>query len=101
MGQAISGNLNLITMSTRHFTKSVFTMIYVNVALAHIVKVIDMPAPAQPPKQQKMAIAVYTQPGSHNSDGLLVLDAKEIDELLCVLTLCAFLEVCDSFALLA
>jgi hypothetical protein len=41
-------------------------------------------------------IADFTQPGPHDYDGLLVLDANEIDDLTAIITLCAILEVRDA-----
>lgn len=42
-------------------------------------------------------MAQYAQKNGHVKEGVLVYDKKEIDELVCVLTLCACLEVKDSF----
>lgn len=55
-------------------------------------KVLELPAPAQPPEKQKQLIADFTQRTSHNFDGLLVIDAREIEDLVGILTLCAVLE---------
>ncbi|CZR56410.1 uncharacterized protein PAC_06298 [Phialocephala subalpina] len=46
----------------------------------------------------KIAIGRFAQLNKHNKDGLLVLDAREIDALTGILTLAAMLEVNDSFA---
>ncbi|KAF8848526.1 hypothetical protein BDZ45DRAFT_681159 [Acephala macrosclerotiorum] len=46
----------------------------------------------------KIAIGRFVQPNTHTKDGLLVLDAREIDALTGILTLAAMLEVNDSFA---
>jgi len=46
----------------------------------------------------KIDIAHFVQPSTHTKDGLLVLDAREIDALTGILTLAAMLEVNDSFA---
>lgn len=40
----------------------------------------------------KMEVARYAQRSAHEREGLLVLDGREVDELLVVLTLCAMLE---------
>jgi hypothetical protein len=55
-------------------------------------RIIDLPAPAQPPEQQKRLIADFSQVSSNVFDGLLVVDAREIEDLVGILTLCAVLE---------
>lgn len=43
----------------------------------------------------KKEVARYAQRSAHEREGLLVLDGREVDELLVVLTLCAMLEAKD------
>ncbi|KAE8447082.1 hypothetical protein EG329_011066 [Mollisiaceae sp. DMI_Dod_QoI] len=45
----------------------------------------------------KKEVARYGQRSAHEKEGLLVLDGREVDELVVVLTLCAMLEAKDSF----
>jgi hypothetical protein len=49
--------------------------------------------------KKKIEIARFSQPTASNKDGVLVLDSREIDALLGILTVCAMLEVRDSFAI--
>jgi hypothetical protein len=46
----------------------------------------------------KKEVARYAQKGGHEKDGVLVLDAREVGKLVCVLTVCACMEVRDSFS---
>lgn len=42
-------------------------------------------------------MARYAQMSAHETEGLLVIDGQEVDELTVVLTVCAMLEAKDSF----
>jgi len=48
-------------------------------------------------KARKREVARYAQRSSHEREGLLVLDGREVDELVAVLTIAAMLEAKDSF----
>jgi hypothetical protein len=48
-------------------------------------------------EEEKKEVARYAQRSSHEHEGLLVLDGREVDELVVVLTVCAILEAKDSF----
>jgi hypothetical protein len=45
----------------------------------------------------KREVARYAQRSAHEREGLLVLDGREVDELIVVLTICAMLEAKESF----
>jgi hypothetical protein len=47
---------------------------------------------------EKVEIARYTQKHSHDKEVVLMINGKEADDLVAVLTICAMLEVRDSFA---
>jgi hypothetical protein len=48
-------------------------------------------------KTRKREVARFGQQNPRDRDGLLVLDAREVDELIVVLTICAMVEANDSF----
>ena len=48
-------------------------------------------------KPRKREVALFALQGSHEREGLLVLDGREVDELLVVLTVCAMMEAKDIF----
>jgi hypothetical protein len=48
-------------------------------------------------KARKREVARFGQQNPRDRDGLLVLDAREVDELIVVLTICAMVEAKDSF----
>jgi hypothetical protein len=45
----------------------------------------------------KREVARYAQRSAHEREGLLVLDGREVDELIVVLTICAMLEAKENF----
>jgi len=45
----------------------------------------------------KREVARYAQRSAYEREGLLVLDGREVDELIVVLTICAMLEAKESF----
>jgi hypothetical protein len=47
--------------------------------------------------QVRREVARYAQRSSHEREGLLVLNGREVDELIVVLTICAMLEAKESF----
>jgi hypothetical protein len=49
------------------------------------------------PDQEKIEIARYSQKSGYATEGLMVLDERELDDLVTILTLCAVLAVVDSF----
>jgi len=48
--------------------------------------------------KKKVEVARFLTKQSNIKDGVLVLDTREADDLVTVLTLCALLETKDSFA---
>lgn len=48
-------------------------------------------------KPRKREVARFALQGSHEREGLLVLDGREVEELLVVLTVCGMMEAKDSF----
>jgi len=48
-------------------------------------------------KARKREVARFGQQSPRDREGLLVLDAREVDELIVVLTICAMVEAKDSF----
>ena len=50
------------------------------------------------PNQKKVEIARYSQKSGYATEGLMVLNDHELDDLVAILTLCAVLAVVDSFA---
>ena len=45
----------------------------------------------------KREVARYAQRSAYEREGLLVLDGREVDELIVVLTICVMLEAKESF----
>jgi hypothetical protein len=48
-------------------------------------------------KARKREVARFAQQNARDREGLLVLDRREVDELLAVLTICAMIEAKDTF----
>ena len=48
-------------------------------------------------KARKREVARFAQQNAREREGLLVLDRREVDELLAVLTICAMIEAKDTF----
>ena len=48
-------------------------------------------------KARKREVARFAQQNAREREGLLVLDRREVDELLVVLTICAMIEAKDTF----
>ncbi len=48
-------------------------------------------------KARKREVARFGQQNPRAREGLLVLDSREVDELIVVLTICALVEANDSF----
>ena len=48
-------------------------------------------------KARKREVARFGQQNSRDREGLLVLDSREVEELIGVLTICALVEAKDSF----